>query len=38
MEDYRWDRSSDTISIDIFAHDNGDGTFEYNLSILHYLT
>jgi hypothetical protein len=34
--DYRWDRSSDSISVDITAHDNSDGTFGYNLEIYHY--
>jgi hypothetical protein len=36
-DDYRWDRSSDSVSVNIWSDDNGDGTILYHVQIFHYL-
>jgi len=38
MLDYRWDRSSDSVSVEISSYDNGDGTFTYHVEIYHFLS
>jgi hypothetical protein len=38
LNDYRWDRSTDVLSVDVMSSDNNDGTLEYTVSIYHYLT
>jgi hypothetical protein len=35
---YRWDRSSDAISVEISSYDNSDGTATYHITIYHYIT
>jgi hypothetical protein len=34
--DYRWDRSSDTMDVEVWAYDNSDGTFDYHVEIYHF--
>ncbi len=36
--DYRWDRSSDTMAVEIWTDDNNDGTFVYHVQILHFMS
>jgi hypothetical protein len=38
LSDYRWDRSSDTIAVEVSSHDNGDGTTDYHVEIYHFTT
>jgi hypothetical protein len=34
--DYRWDRSSDSIAVEVSAFDNNDGTFYYHVQVVHF--
>jgi hypothetical protein len=34
--DFRWDRSSDTMDVELWAFDNSDGTFDYHVEIYHF--
>jgi hypothetical protein len=36
LSDYRWDRSSDSISVEVSSTDNHDGTLDYNIYIYHF--
>ncbi len=36
ISDYRWDRSSDTIAVEVSSSDNHDGTLDYNIYIYHF--
>ena len=36
LSDYRWDRSSDSISVEVSSNDNHDGTLDYNIYIYHF--
>jgi hypothetical protein len=36
LSDYRWDRSSDSLSAMISSFDNNDGTFTYHVEIYHF--
>lgn len=36
LSDYRWDRSSDSISVEMSSNDNHDGTLDYNIYIYHF--
>jgi hypothetical protein len=36
ISDYRWDRSSDTIAVEVSSNDNHDGTLDYNIYIYHF--
>jgi len=38
LSDYRWDRSSDTIAVEISSYDNHDGTYDYHVEIYHFTT
>lgn len=38
LNDYRWDRSSDLIAVEVSSYDNHDGTFDYHLEIYHFLS
>lgn len=38
MTDYRWDRSSDTVAVEITSYDNDDGTFTYHVYVYHFLS
>ena len=35
-DDFRWDRSSDAIAVDVSAFDNDDGTFDYTVYVYHF--
>jgi len=34
--DYRWDRSADSIAVEISSDDNDDGTIDYRVEIVHF--
>ncbi|HEY7981049.1 MAG TPA: hypothetical protein VID19_06165 [Candidatus Eremiobacteraceae bacterium] len=34
--DFRWDRSSDTMDVEVWAFDNNDGTFDYHVQMYHF--
>jgi hypothetical protein len=36
LSDYRWDRSSDTMDVEVTAYDNNDGTFDYHIEVYHF--
>jgi len=36
--DYRWDRSSDSVAVWIWTYDNDDGTTDYHIQIAHFLS
>jgi hypothetical protein len=38
LSDYRWDRSSDTMDVQLTAYDNHDGTFDYLVEVYHFTT
>jgi len=38
MTDFRWDRYSDSVSVEITSSDNDDGTFTYHIEIYHFLS
>jgi hypothetical protein len=35
-DDYRWDRSSDALSVDLSSDDKGDGTVDYHIEVYHF--
>jgi hypothetical protein len=36
MSDYRWDRSSDLMAVEVSSYDNNDGTFGYHIEVIHF--
>jgi hypothetical protein len=38
LDDYRWDRGSDLIAVEISSYDNHDGTFDYHVWVYHFLS
>ena len=34
--DFRWDRSADTMDVEVWAFDNNDGTFDYHVQMYHF--
>jgi hypothetical protein len=36
LSDYRWDRYSDSMDVQVNAEDNNDGTFDYHIQIYHF--
>jgi hypothetical protein len=38
MSDYRWDRSSDSMAVEVSTYDNDDGTFDYHVQVVHFTT
>jgi hypothetical protein len=37
LSDYRWDRSSDSVAVEVSSNDNGDGTLGYTVEVYHFL-
>jgi hypothetical protein len=38
LNDFRWDRSSDLIAVEVSSYDNHDGTFDYHVEVYHFLS
>jgi hypothetical protein len=38
LADYRWDRSSDAMDVEVTGYDNHDGTFDYVVEVYHFLS